>query len=114
MPFTPISRDDTEHGKVYYLASEVDAFMANIAPELADAKHARGLANGNGECADSSDTEVRALELITSTIAQEERSGNYGFVENEVVTKFNMYRKNHPQGSPLDHAKSAMHACAHQ
>ena len=30
-PLTPVPRDDTEHGKAYYLASDVDAFLERFA-----------------------------------------------------------------------------------
>lgn len=79
------------------------------------AKHVgRSAITGGPDHVDPTDTEAAALEWITSTIKLGESKGEHGYVENEVVAEFNTYRKNHPQGSPLDQAKSAMHACAHQ
>lgn len=78
-------------------------------------KHAgRTSATDSGDFADPADNEVRALEWIKSTIADKLQNGDRGYVEHEVVEEFNKYRKNQPKGSALDHAKSAMHACAHQ
>lgn len=67
-----------------------------------------------GDFNNAEDNEVRALEWIKSTIAEEIENGGHGYVEDEVVAEFKKYRKNHSQGSPLDQAKSAMHECAHK
>lgn len=66
------------------------------------------------EPASDQDTESNALQWIASTIAADKASGCYGHVESEVVATFNKFRKNHPQGSPMAQAQSAMHECAHQ
>jgi len=62
----------------------------------------------------SLDIEANALKWIADTIAADKAKGCYGHVEEEVVAEFNKYRKNDPQGSPMAHAQSAMHECAHQ
>lgn len=79
------------------------------------AKHSSKQASSGGvDIADPSDTQERALEWITSTIANNVQNREYGHVESEVVEEFLKSRANAPTGSPMDQAKRAMYACAHQ
>lgn len=76
----------------------------------------RGLASSLAgvDSPDATDDEANALKWIANTIATDKANGCYGHVPEEVVAEFNKYRRNNPKGSPMDHAKSAMDACAHQ
>lgn len=78
------------------------------------ARRGLSISLGGEDLPDPSDNEANALTWIADTIATDNAKGCYGLVEKEVVAEFNKYRSNAPKGSPLDHAKSAMHACAHQ
>ena len=69
---------------------------------------------GGDHLPDQTDSDANALIWIADTIATDKANGCYGYVEEEVVAEFNKYRSNNPNASPMDHAKSAMHACAHQ